>query len=181
LQIEASEHARLHYGNAHWEEQNAAWLPQTAHASIARLPGSYANNLNVHNGTNQAYYAGRIDTHEVVADAPWRPAKSWSRDGDSSVAAVASVRLADPDIVLNAEVAQPQKKDVAGKHACAGEALPLWSEHQASPIVDLLHQYLQQQHEVRGVAACVCGFRVRLFCQISHAAVSARSRNEWFV
>jgi hypothetical protein len=178
LQMEASEQARLHHQHLHWAQQPAAWQHQAS--ASARAPGSYANSPSVRNGANDAHYAGRFDAHAEAAAASWRRGEVWSRDGGSSVAAVASVRLADPDVVLNAAAVQARQNDGAGKQARAGQTVPLWSEHQASPIVDLLHQYLQQQHEVRGVIWRIfCGFHVCLL-KIPHTAESGRSGSERF-
>jgi hypothetical protein len=125
---------------------DSAWVPRSSHATIERVPGSYASSPNVRDAGKHAHAANRFDEHAVISGQSWLSKDAFIRDGGSSCAAVASVRIADPDVsIANAD---QNTGDNARDGDHARESVPLWSEHQASPIVDMLHQYLKQQHEV---------------------------------
>lgn len=115
----------------------------------ARQPGSYMNSPYAHNAAPISQRALYFDGDAATSGAPWEHGAVRADGGGSSVYAAASVRLADPDVVLSAHVARSRHVEAAGPEQRVEECALLWSQHHASPIVDMLHQYLQQQqHEV---------------------------------
>jgi hypothetical protein len=124
---------------------DSTWLPQNPRYTQPRAPGSYISSPNHHNAANSSHRALHFDGNVVI---PGLPGNAWGHDGGSSVAAVASIRLTDPDVVLRSDTDHSRHFDAAGQYKPVEQGVQLWSEHQASPIVNILHQYLQQQHEV---------------------------------
>jgi hypothetical protein len=123
---------------------DSTWPRSNAHARHARAPGSYVNSPNASSSQRALHFDGNA----VTSVAPLAIGSVGGHEGGGSVAAAASLRLADPDVVLSSTVAHACVTDVAVQQQPVRETVPLWSQHQASPIVDILHQYLQQQHEV---------------------------------
>jgi hypothetical protein len=126
---------------------DSAFVPRSSRAAAARVPGSYANSPNARRVASGSARASYVDDDAAIADVQALPVDFLGRDGGSSVAAVSSVRLADPDTLLSAT---DHHRDGAREVGFERSVAPLWSEHQASPIVDMLHHYLQQQSEVGG-------------------------------
>ena len=127
---------------------DSVFVPRSSRTAAARVPGSYANSPNARRVANGSFRPSWFDDNVAIPDMQAVAVDFLGRDGGSSVAAVASVRLADPDTVLSATAAFSHHRDVAREEGFERSVAPLWSEHQASPIVDMLHQYLQQQSEV---------------------------------
>lgn len=124
---------------------DSTWLPQNPHHKQPRAPGSYIGSPNHHNAANSSHRALHFDGNVAK---PLLSGDAWGHDGGSSVAAVASVRLTDPDVALRSDTEHSRHFEAAGQYNPVEQGVQLWSEHQASPIVNILHQYLQQQHEV---------------------------------
>jgi hypothetical protein len=146
-----------------------AWMPQSSYDSVERLPGSYANSPNVRNVVRQLKNTDRFDQCAANSAVVWMSGDALTRDGGSSCAAVASVRIADPDVVLGVTTDL-----INGPHSRQPE--PLWSEHQASPLVDMLHQYLKQQREV--IVTSTVYFKLFIFATVFMCTFTERVRSE---
>jgi hypothetical protein len=119
------------------ETADSSWL----HRNLRYVSGQVSKRSNVQ-VVDMRLHRARESVVQTVT-----PAMTQHYDCSSSVAAVTSLRLADPDVVLsdnqshaNSLLEKAQSDSVGGVF--------IWSQHQASPIVDRLQLYLQQQHEV---------------------------------
>ncbi len=141
---------------------DSARMPISSYAVEYSLPCSSAKSPNVREPAIQPHNSSRFVDCAATSSEDWTSRDAPTRGGGSSFAALASVVLADPDVVHVADT-------YYGNVPQLGQPDPLWSEHQASPMVDMLHQYLKQQHEVTFLRSFCVRFCISIHLHVLRA------------